>query len=466
MSGVGKRAEPRQRITRVVEGWFLTEPLLFAAWTMHETVAQPNVATIRVGRGKIEFNPAFVDSLKNEDLRLVLTFETMRILLGHPYSRRQPNAELSYAASNLSVQECLLCELPIPRAREVLGGKQYDHQYFEFYYRALYERQTASEPPDDSNLQDDSDSSGGEGPAAQDDGLAQDDASQPDDSPGRADSIGGRDSRDESGDDGNSGGETYGDEGSQPNSDLDSYADPASVGEQNTKSWESDDLLQEEISVAIQDAAQGDGWGTLGGHAREQLKATLKPPLDYRGVLRQFRQSVLSVNRKLTRMKPSRRYGFAQMGSRYDFTTELLFAVDVSGSMSREDLQLGFSVINRFFQYGVRSVDVVWFDTEIIAPPVTFRRARQDIEVVGRGGTNFQCLMDFVDGQSTHPLPAVYDGLVVFTDGQAPVPQTPSNRRTKILWLFHTEAAYRRMSEPLSKLGAAAYLRSVKESMA
>lgn len=465
------KVDPRQRITRVVEGWFLSEPLLFAAWTMHETVAQPEVATIRVGRGRIEFNPKFISSLSNENLREVLSFETMRILLGHPYSRRQANAELSYAASNLSVQECLRTRLPIPRARDVLGGKEHDHQYFEYYYRELFERQReqpeenesdSSASSDDDPLSNDegSNSKGNEESASKDGGN---DEGGKDDADGVAgeneESLADSSTPDDDLSDNNDdiGDSPSGDKNA--GNDLDSYADPDSVGLENTQSWDSDDLLQEELSIAIQEAAQGDGWGTLAGYAKEQLKATLKPPMDYRGVLRQFRQSVLSVDRRLTRMKPSRRYGFGQMGSRYDFTTSLLFAVDVSGSMSREDLELGFSVVNRFFQYGIRSMDVVHFDTRILEPPATFRRAKHNLEVTGRGGTDFQCLVDFIDGRSEWIPTSNYNGLIVFTDGLAPIPSPPKNRLTRILWLFHTEEAYRRSSDSLGKLGSAAFLR-------
>ena len=80
-------------------------------------------------------------------------------------------------------------------------------------------------------------------------------------------------------------------------------------------------------------------------------------------------------------MKPNRRYGFQYMGSRYDFTTRLLFAVDVSGSMSSQDLALGFSVINRFFKYGIEAIDVIQFDTEIKGDPVSLKRGRRAVEV-------------------------------------------------------------------------------------
>jgi len=54
--------------------------------------------------------------------------------------------------------------------------------------------------------------------------------------------------------------------------------------------------------------------------------------IDY-WVLRLFRRSVLSERRRLTHMKPSRRYDFLYFGSRYEFATRLLVAVDISGSM-------------------------------------------------------------------------------------------------------------------------------------
>lgn len=93
----------------------------------------------------------------------------------------------------------------------------------------------------------------------------------------------------------------------------------------------------------------------------------------------------MSSRRRLTRMKPNRRYGFLQLGSRHEFSTKLLFAVDVSGSMGSEDLARGFSVINQFFRYGVPEIDVVQFDTELKGEVISLKRHRRQIEVVGRG---------------------------------------------------------------------------------
>lgn len=444
------RATSRERITQVVESWFLTEPLLFAAWTMHDVVERPQVATIRVGHGVVEFNPQFIASLRRDDLKSVLAFEATRILLGHPYSRRLPQADLSYQASNLTVQECLRTKLPIPRARDVLGDESFDDQYFEFYYRELEER--SSNAPDDTPPDDTpADDKPAEGPSdkAVPNDAAMDDPAESDDS---AESDAANDSTQETLADGSGPLNSSGRD--ETASDLESYSDPARVGIENTGQWDNDELQRDEINAAVREAAASDGWGTIGGSAKEQLLATLQPKLDYRGVLQNFRQSVLSVRRRLTRMKPSRRYGFSQMGSRYDFTTKLLFAVDVSGSMSSNDLRQGFSIVSRFFRYGVESIDVIWFDVDIRCEPLTLRRARKSFQVTGRGGTDFRPVIDYIDQHRG------YDGLIVFTDGYAPVPPRPKNLQTRILWLFKDEATYRQMNPSLGSLGRAAFLKS------
>ena len=175
---------------------------------------------------------------------------------------------------------------------------------------------------------------------------------------------------------------------------------PRISGRENTEDWGPDELRMDQINDRIRTAAETNSWGSIPGRWKERILASLRPRLSYRAVLRQFRASVLSIHRRLTRMKPNRRYGFLYLGSRYDFTTHLLFAVDVSGSMSSEDLARGFSVINRFFEYGVETIDVIQFDTEIKGPPLTLKRARRDVKVIGRGGTSFAPVID-VSGRAS-----------------------------------------------------------------
>ncbi len=236
--------------------------------------------------------------------------------------------------------------------------------------------------------------------------------------------------------------------------------DYAQAGAENTESWDEDDWLNERINQTIEDVRQSQMWGSIAGKLREQILATLKPKLDYRTVLRQFRTSIISLNRELTRMKPSRRYEFLYMGSRRQFSTKLLIAVDVSGSMSSEDLQRGFSTINRFFKYGIEQIDVIQFDTEIKGQPLILKKARHQVKIIGRGGTDFTPVIDYIDRHGD------YDGLIIFTDGYAPVPPRPKNRQTRILWLFNHESNYQRAAAQLRPIGRSVFLKADSPSNA
>ena len=191
--------------------------------------------------------------------------------------------------------------------------------------------------------------------------------------------------------------------------------------------------MQEGIRQAVE---QLSSWGSLPGDLVEQIQAALKPKLDYRKVLSGFRSSVLCAKRRLTRMRPNRRSGFQYMGSIRQLRTNYLVAVDVSGSISDEDLQYFFSTINRFFKYGVEKIDVVTFDTAL-GEPMTLSKARYKIEVKGRGGTCFQPVVNFM---ADHPE---YDGLIIFTDGYAPKPEVSAKLKGRILWILRSEKEYK-----------------------
>ncbi|MBP0029159.1 DUF2201 family putative metallopeptidase [Roseofilum sp. Guam] len=412
----------RHRIARIVEKWLLVEPLLLATWTSHALVSEPRIQTIRVQRGRIEYNPEFIAQLSDRHLEATLRFEALRILLKHPYSRRQAHSAISYAASNLTLQEYLQTELPFPRARDVFGDRNYDQLFFEFYYHKLLDQQSSSVQGAASGV-----------PGVE---MREANAALASGSPGSCES------------------EPTSIPSDRPPDLLVVYTDVNLSGVENTDQWDRDELLSDRLDDLVRMAQANNSWGSIGGKLRERILANLHPKLDYRAVLRKFRTSILSQQRRLTRMKPNRRYGFAYMGSRRDFTTRLLFAIDVSGSMGTKELQQGFSVVNRFFNYGVPAIDVIQFDTKITADLMTFRRAKHEVKLTGRGGTNFHPVLTYLDEHRD------YDGLIIYTDGYAPCPPPPQNRRTRILWLFVSEAHYRSCYPKLQHLGPGSYLKA------
>jgi hypothetical protein len=407
----------RERMGGILERWFLTEPLLFSLWSDHRLAIEP-IATIRVGGGVIGYNPDFIDRLTPTELEATMRAEAVRILLKHPYSRRLLPPHIAYLASNITLQEHLSLVLPFPSAAQVFGHHQFDRQFYEFYHHQLL---LLAPPTPESQPQE---AEGG--------------------SPGKATAEG-------------MAGEGKPAQGSMSAADgpasLQDHATSPTIGLENTQEWDEDELYSERIDEHVANAELSQHWGTLPGAIRQRVKANRQPRLDYRAVLRRFRLSVLSTRRRLTRMKPSRRYEFLYMGSRYDFTTRLLVAVDVSGSMSNKDLSLGFSIVNRFFKYGIEQIDVIAFDTRIQGERLSLKRARREITIKGRGGTDFNAPIDYLD---QHPD---YDGLIIFTDGIAPPPHPPKARRTRLLWIFNHERSYRAASASLRRLGTAVFLR-------
>lgn len=214
-----------------------------------------------------------------------------------------------------------------------------------------------------------------------------------------------------------------------------------------TDLWEEDPFQSRMITDIVQSSSQ---WGSLPGDMVELIKKAAEGKIDYRGVLRMFRSSILTQKRLLTRMRPSRRFGFEQMGSRYDFTTRLLIAIDTSGSVGSEELGRYFRIITTFFKYGIQKIDVLMFDTVVHGDPLPLseaKKSKQEFKVKGRGGTDFQPPIDYM---VAHPQ---YDGLIILTDGCAPNPEVPPHLRTKLLWVIDNEASYKNIYDSLRKTG-------------
>lgn len=83
-----------ETISKIVEEWFLTEPLLFSAWCTH-TLAENTKMNVpmRTGKMRIEYNPDMMKDWGRRQIEERLRFEVIRILLGHPYQRQPYKAK-------------------------------------------------------------------------------------------------------------------------------------------------------------------------------------------------------------------------------------------------------------------------------------------------------------------------------------------------------------------------------------
>ena len=216
--------------------------------------------------------------------------------------------------------------------------------------------------------------------------------------------------------------------------------------------WSEDDFMATELNEVIRSIKD---WGSLPGKVVEEIKANLNAKSDYRKALVGLRASIISSLRSLTRMRPNRRFGFDAMGSKYDMQSKILVAVDVSGSITSQSLKNFFGVISRFFKFGITTLDVIQFDAGIQGEPMRLDKAFNadtSIKVMGRGGTSFQVVFDYIKEHKQ------YDGLIIFTDGYAPEPKVDFATQTKVLWVCQSELEYNDNHEWMSRTGRVCFI--------
>ena len=209
--------------------------------------------------------------------------------------------------------------------------------------------------------------------------------------------------------------------------------------------WEEDPMQMCEINEIILSSTN---WGSVPGQMVEVIYQSTRGRVKYESILREFYASALSDNRRLTRSRPSRRFGFEQMGSFYKYMPKLIVALDCSGSVSSENLGIYLHILSQFFKYGIQGIDVITFDT-IVNKEVTKLKKNKDkqIAIKGRGGTDFQPVVDYFCKHID------YDGMMIVTDGYAPVPQVPSFLKNKLLWIIDNKQCFESSRHRFSKTG-------------
>ena len=390
----------RDRITNILEHWFIQEPALFQVLCTHELAPNTQMACpVRSGKRRIEYNPDYLREMTDQGLEEALRTEAVRILLKHPYERKPDGCSQQAIAigSNVVVGDNYKYgsfKIEKPSDYGLPAGMAY-----EWYSRKIQ----SMLPP----------GAGGDGESDEESGFPPMD---------RNDKTGGAPSRDDKYDE-------HFQSTSEKNQDL-------------SELWDEDDLTVAMINGIIEGCTS---WGSLAGAFAEQLKASTKAKINWRNVFSGFRASILSSKRKLTRMKPNRRTGFENMGSIRRFDTRLLVAVDVSGSISSESLSYFYGVTNSAFRYGFESIDVIQFDCGVRVVQ-SLRKVMREVVAIGRGGTSFQEPIEYAAENG-------YDGLLILTDGYAPEPLLPDNMRCKIIWVCQDKACYEAHHHWMEKSG-------------
>ena len=381
---------------------------------------------MRTGHQCIEFSNLLTEELSDAELSDYLKQEAYRILLKHPYARQPHNANPTalQLASDVILSKYFVAESGIESAGIVylksqawrfstldypLGKKWADTEELKFFQRNLQIDRVSGRLKTVDDLTFEQwykklvflirESSAGGGQAAG--------------------------------------------EGALSDYDLSAVTESAGL-------WEENEDAQNNVDDKIKKAEIEEGWGETGGNLKRTLEAEADFSFDYRRALTKFRANIVSANRRLTRMKPSRRYGFAAMGSRYERKADILIAVDVSGSITDESFARFYHAINNFFFLKIiENIDLIFFDVNLKnTSPIKFTKNLNLKEITGRGGTSFQAPVDyFLENKNR------YSGMIIFTDGEGDVPKVQGGAgNSSILWILDSRFAYEKARWWIEKL--------------
>ena len=378
-----------RRLSQIIKKWFITEPLLFSVVTTHNLVLNDELSIpMRTGRGCIEFSDYMGSQLTDEQLTDYLKIEAYRILLKHPYARQphKVNPTVLLLASDIVISKYFIPPSGIETAGllylKSFVAREFLNSTEELSFEQWYKRilKIIKER--------------------------------------------------------SAGGQATG-EGALSDYDLSAITESAEL-------WQEDQNAQNEINDKIKKAEIEEGWGETGGNLKRELAGEVDFSFDYRRALTKFRANIVSANRRLTRMKPSRRYGFAAMGSRYERKADILIALDVSGSITDESFARFYHAIKSFFFLRIiENIDLIFFDVNLKnTSPVKFTNKLNLKEITGRGGTNFQPPIDFFMENRSR-----YSGMIIFTDGEGDVPKLNGKGKgcagsASILWILDSRLAF------------------------
>lgn len=194
--------------------------------------------------------------------------------------------------------------------------------------------------------------------------------------------------------------------------------------------------LEQDIEQAIRQG--GIYAGKSGGNMPRELTELLKPKVVWREVLRQFTKVHLRDRENPSWRKAHRNFLWQDVilpaitGKRMK---HLVVAIDTSGSIVGPILDAFLAELNKIvLDIKPERVDVLYWDTDVCQHETFGNSDRQTIlhrtNPKGGGGTNPDCIVDFMLGKKINP-----DALVVLSDGYMhSAPGHWRNFKTPTLW--------------------------------
>jgi len=159
------------------------------------------------------------------------------------------------------------------------------------------------------------------------------------------------------------------------------------------------------------------------------LDEVVKAKFDWKGYLRRFTGTSTKIFTKKIRRKENYRYE-DNPGLKIKMKQHMLLAIDTSGSVSNDELAEFMNEIHHIHKAGV-DITIVQCDTSIRS--IEPYKGKNDLKVHGRGGTEFDPVLDYYNANI-----GKYTSLVYFTDGECYTSVKPKNR---VLWVLSEQSS-------------------------
>jgi len=190
--------------------------------------------------------------------------------------------------------------------------------------------------------------------------------------------------------------------------------------------------IKEIVRRAANHADSVNGWGSVPADVREQIRRMVSNEVNWQAVLRRFVGITQGATWANSMKKINRKYPYVHPGRKRGRTARMAIAIDQSGSVSDDELELFFGELGSLSKR--TTFTVIPFDHTVDEEHIFEWRRGQVVKAVRTrcGGTCFDCVTEYVNQNSDK-----YDGCILLTDGQAPQPGPCKVRRG---WLLTPDA--------------------------
>ena len=192
------------------------------------------------------------------------------------------------------------------------------------------------------------------------------------------------------------------------------------------------DLIKDKVKKALERAIKKSDelgkWGSVSSQVRSTLRDMISNEVDWRSVLKRFVGSSRRGTRTTSWTRLNKKYAGRVQGVKRGYTSSVAVYIDQSGSVGNDDLELAFANLRNLAKR--TKFTTFHFDTSVDAESETVwkRGKTPDASRTRCGGTDFESVTKHAN-QNKHR----FDGFLIITDGEAP---KPSPSHLKRGWLI------------------------------